>query len=795
MTISSTNRRAGPYVGDGVTTSFPFNYKVFKKQDVLVTFTSSSGVNTPLLLDSDYLVTLNLDQDATPGGSITYPAPYSTRTVLAANEKLTLTGNLAETQPTDIPDLSPFFPQVVEDALDRLTILIQQVQEQTDRSLKLGIGDTPPNGAYDAGGNRIANVGNAVGGLDAINLQTLLAKLAGYAISGSGQAVLDLLAQQTAGAEGTRRVGHTGATLFDTLTSMQADIANRKTGMEALLSQMTERIGNIGTLASALSSGTVKAVIWGDSIAEGISQISYDDSWAGLLERTLRQQNPNVTWNFANYSLAGRGIGATTSATYVGNANPNVDPNVGFWYAPSLNAYPLWPTGSVAGKTWRDHVKDEAPDVIFFAMGINDGNAQVVNFAQEFENLNNYLITWPKVPTVVVLTHYIPNTSNGVFTAAQLETLFQESQATATKCAERGWTCIDVGRLYLAYRDGIDYRNVKMQEERDFINYPTGWSTLGGAPSLAGGVMSAAAAFIVSRDFACRDVTIEAQWTMSDYSVGVPKLSYGAPSGQPDAGYNVQLLNGNNIQLYYQGSALASAGVPAVANGAGVVISVKRVGCRHEVYVNGTRYISVFDYNSYGAGYINLRCYGSGGSISTVRLRMGVPTLFSKSLFTENDLLGPVNDFLTNPASLGGNNINHPSKLGHTVLFMPAFRGLFSSIKRIAEHGVGAAINRTYDATLTTAIDSTIAARVDGANGNAILWQAANGCYVAKQGKLCTGGRTVQGEAVIAGSGGNMVTTLTLGAGMWYVTGTVTMSKNTGTGVRNEFLLEAVRVG
>ncbi|CAJ0800864.1 hypothetical protein LMG18090_04057 [Ralstonia mannitolilytica] len=776
-------------VGNGVTTVFPFGFYLLDAGDLVV---SISDVQQT----SGFTVSGVGNQQ---GGSVTFTTPPANGAVVLLERVI------APSRLNDYQQLGDFFASVVNQDFDRLWMAMQSIERllgllpgTISRTLQLGPSDVSGQGSYRASQNRIQDIADPVGTQDAVNLRFLLNKIAQLSTDGSGVSVLQMLANASDPTLGAKLIGYSGSTVKDTLDTFSAtitDAKDRKTGMEAMLAQMTERIGNIGTLASALSAGTVKAVIWGDSIAEGISQISYDDSWAGLLERTLRQQNPNVTWNFANYSLAGRGIGATTSATYVGNSNPNVDPNVGFWYAPSLNAYPLWPTGSVAGKTWRDHVKDEAPDVIFFAMGINDGNAQVVNFAQEFENLNNYITTWAKVPTVVVLTHYIPNTSNGVFTAAQLETLFQESQATATKCVERGWTCIDIGRLYLAYRDGIDYRNVKMREERDFISYPTGWSTVTGAPSVAGGVMSAAAAFAASRDFLCRDVTIEAQWTMSNYATGTPKLSYGAPAGQPDNGYNVQLVSGNSIQLYYQATLIGSQAIPAVTNGTGVFIAVKRVGCRHDVYVNGTLRISVFHYGSYGAGYVNLRCVGTGGSINAVRLRMGVPTAISKPLFTENDLLGPVDDFLTNPASLGGNNINHPSKIGHTVMFMPAFRGLFSAIKRISEHGVGAAINRTYDATLTTAIDSNIAARVDGANGNAILWQAANGCYVAKQGKLCTGGRTVQGEAVIAGSGGNMVTTLTLGAGMWYVTGTVTMSKNAGTGVRNEMLLEAVRVG
>ncbi len=143
MTITSITRKAGPYPGNGIATAFPFAFKVFKKEDVLVTFTDANGADSALVLDSDYSVTLNEDQDKNPGGTITYPRAGSSLAMLDATQRLTFTGGLPYTQPTDIPNLSPFFPQVVEDALDRAEIQIQQVKEITDRSIKISVSDTP----------------------------------------------------------------------------------------------------------------------------------------------------------------------------------------------------------------------------------------------------------------------------------------------------------------------------------------------------------------------------------------------------------------------------------------------------------------------------------------------------------------------------------------------------------------------------------------------------------------------------------------------------------------------------
>ena len=53
MTISSTTRKAGPFDGNGVTTSFPFTFKVFNTSDITIVRTMPSGLEETLVLDSD----------------------------------------------------------------------------------------------------------------------------------------------------------------------------------------------------------------------------------------------------------------------------------------------------------------------------------------------------------------------------------------------------------------------------------------------------------------------------------------------------------------------------------------------------------------------------------------------------------------------------------------------------------------------------------------------------------------------------------------------------------------------
>jgi hypothetical protein len=133
MTAPATVRRAGPFNGNGVTTSFPFTFKVFATSDLAVTKTAD-GIDTALVLASDYSVTLNVDQDSSPGGSITYPISGSP---LPAGQTLVAVGALPYDQTADLPSGGNYRAIVVENALDRTVMQVQQVAEELGRALTL----------------------------------------------------------------------------------------------------------------------------------------------------------------------------------------------------------------------------------------------------------------------------------------------------------------------------------------------------------------------------------------------------------------------------------------------------------------------------------------------------------------------------------------------------------------------------------------------------------------------------------------------------------------------------------
>lgn len=130
MTVPSTARRAGPFLGNGSTTTFSFTFKTFAAGDLQVLKTSTIGVESVLVLNSDYSVSLNPDQDVSPGGTITYPI---SGVALATGEKLTVLSQLAYEQTTDLLGGGSFNARVIEDTFDRSVIQIQQLEERIDR--------------------------------------------------------------------------------------------------------------------------------------------------------------------------------------------------------------------------------------------------------------------------------------------------------------------------------------------------------------------------------------------------------------------------------------------------------------------------------------------------------------------------------------------------------------------------------------------------------------------------------------------------------------------------------------
>ena len=136
MTVSAAPALAGPFDGNDAATSFPFDFKIFAESDLRVVLRDVLTAEYLLTLDVDYSVSMNPDQNADPGGAITYPLSGSP---LATGERLTVTTDLELSQQTVFTNLGKFFPATVEDTFDRLTMLLRQIQAESVRAIRVPV--------------------------------------------------------------------------------------------------------------------------------------------------------------------------------------------------------------------------------------------------------------------------------------------------------------------------------------------------------------------------------------------------------------------------------------------------------------------------------------------------------------------------------------------------------------------------------------------------------------------------------------------------------------------------------
>lgn len=116
MTVS-TEVDHNDYTGNGVTTSFPYTFRIFQKSDLMVQVADLNENITVLTLDTDYTVT---GAGGYSGGAVVLASP------LANGWQISISRDLPVTQETDLRNQGKFFAEVHEDAFDKLTMLIQQ---------------------------------------------------------------------------------------------------------------------------------------------------------------------------------------------------------------------------------------------------------------------------------------------------------------------------------------------------------------------------------------------------------------------------------------------------------------------------------------------------------------------------------------------------------------------------------------------------------------------------------------------------------------------------------------------
>ena len=162
MTVSSTTTK-NSYSGNGSTHSFAYGFKIFADADLTVIIRSSTGVETVKTLNTHYIVT---NAGNSSGGNVLFKFNTgnssdahhsSTDNRPASGETVVIRRNLTLTQGTDYVENDPFPAESHENALDRVTFITQQLQEELDRSIKLSRTNTITSSEFTVGATDRAN--------------------------------------------------------------------------------------------------------------------------------------------------------------------------------------------------------------------------------------------------------------------------------------------------------------------------------------------------------------------------------------------------------------------------------------------------------------------------------------------------------------------------------------------------------------------------------------------------------------------------------------------------------------
>ena len=136
MTVTSTIS-SQTFPGTGAQTVFDFAFNIPATGDERVFLTDGSG-NVTTLASTTYSIN---GYNSNSGGALTYPLVGSP---LASSSTITIARDLPVVQDTVLENQGPYFPNAVEQALDYVTMLIQQTDSIQNRALQVPLVDPPP---------------------------------------------------------------------------------------------------------------------------------------------------------------------------------------------------------------------------------------------------------------------------------------------------------------------------------------------------------------------------------------------------------------------------------------------------------------------------------------------------------------------------------------------------------------------------------------------------------------------------------------------------------------------------
>lgn len=332
MTVAATPAKAGPFVCDGAQTDFPFAFRALEPSHIAV------YINDGLVTEG---FTVEL---AETGGTVRFT------TAPGSGKSLAILRDAPFDQQTDIQDNQAFLPEIVETALDKLTMLVQQLKEELERCVKVGVasGESPESilsmilGAKDMALDSASSAASAAAACSSaqLTIATIWAEITGD--SASAEAAIEALREAWEAAGSVKAAAEAGKASVNEASLAAVEYAKgqieeaqtasvgvlsatTKSRKEELLALISETVGAEGTVAAAVQAAqeAAEAAAGETGKIESISEAAQTSISAAVAVADQKKQAAETAANEAAAQAEAAGDSAAEAYSYIAQTLAN----------------------------------------------------------------------------------------------------------------------------------------------------------------------------------------------------------------------------------------------------------------------------------------------------------------------------------------------------------------------------------------------------------------------------------------------------------------------------------------
>lgn len=416
---------------------------------------------------------------------------------------------------------------------------------------------------------------------------------------------------------------------------------------------------------AAIASGSCTVTFIGTSITVGTAESENSNTWVNRFKRYMEYKYPAVDFTWYNLALGGRNLVNYNNASFQGQTSEPSDISTGYYVAANPDT---WPNGSTVGQSWKDAAEATAPDLFVLAQGMNDRDYPYI-YQHYLNTAINDALSWATAPSVLLVTEMLPKSDFDGF--SQISRL---SDYIRWYAMYNGYGLLDVGRAWKAVRYNVDPVKTVAQRQDSIAD----WAKSGGAMTLTddsvtvsggtNGVITKPGNHAGARfSFTFTPITNQADWL----------IQTAIYTGDPDNGcIHIERI-GNTISIKKRPVAAAEitfTTTPPVASTPEVWdVRINRIWItihRDGIFVGKFVHKQTDSTGNLAFG-INT---ASATNIVIDIEEQAAP--FAAPLVNDAFLLGgpAQGDWQSGNHSIGGNSLNHPSRLAVANLFDPVIR-------------------------------------------------------------------------------------------------------------------------